>query len=126
MASKSKQLRVNTTRQAQHEPVSSNNLTRLNKEQQQNPAAILEEFFSNYHLPDIRECLWDWLAAALTSESGTYQTGRARGSLLFLYENIEALAEAAFILHQRRMGSKATTKGSYAKKAASEKKLKKR
>ncbi len=118
MASKSKQLRTQTSRAAQHQPASLHLFIRLSREQQQNPLTVLEEFFSNYHLPDIRECLWEWLAAALSSDNGTYQTGRARGGLLFLYENMGALAEAAFILHQRKAGSKATTARSYTKKAA--------
>jgi hypothetical protein len=104
MASKAKQLRKKTSLEATDQPAI-NQLTLLSKEQQQNPITVLEEFFSNYHLQDIRECLWDWLEAALASENGTYQTGKARGSLLFLYKNIETLTEAAFILHRNKVDS---------------------
>ena len=82
-----------------------NQLTRLSQEEQENPAEVLNEFFESYHLKEIKEYLWDWLVAALSSNNGTYQTGEARSNLLFFYENIETLAEATFLLHQKNIES---------------------
>lgn len=87
-----------------------NQLTCLSQEEQENPAEVLEAFFENYHLKEIKEYLWDWLVAALSSNNGTYQTGEARSNLLFFYENIETLAEAIFLLHQKNMESNTSRK----------------
>lgn len=77
-----------------------NQLIRLTKEQQQEPAAVLSYFFECYHLKDLRELLWDWLLTALSSDNATYAQGRERSNLIFLYEKLESLAEAAFLMQQ--------------------------
>lgn len=83
-----------------------NQLLRLTKEQQQEPAAVLSYFFECYHLKDLRELLWDWLLTALGSDNATYAQGRERSNLIFLYEKIEALAEAAYLLCQEQPAKK--------------------
>ncbi|WP_315818746.1 hypothetical protein [Paraflavitalea speifideaquila] len=77
-----------------------NQLFRLTKEQVQEPTAVLNYFFECYHLKDLRELLWDWLLTALGSDNGTYAKGRERSNLIFLYEKLESLAEAAYLLQQ--------------------------
>lgn len=79
-----------------------NQLIRLTKEQQQEPTAVLTYFFECYHLKDLRELLWDWLLTALGSDNGTYAKGRERSNLIFLYEKLELLAEAAYLMHQNQ------------------------
>jgi len=79
---------------------------RLNDEERQHPDGVLEEFFSCFHLQDMREILWDWLVAALSSESGMYGTGFARSNLIFVYEKLELLIEAAHLIHKRRKNRK--------------------
>jgi hypothetical protein len=82
-----------------------NQLFRLTKEQAQEPATVLNYFFECYHLKDLRELLWDWLLTALSSDNGTYAKGRERSNLIFLFENLESLAEAAYLL-QKQPGKK--------------------
>jgi hypothetical protein len=73
-------------------------LLHLSKEQQQQPLEVLACFFDCYHLKDLRELLWDWLLAALGTDSGIYDKGRERSNLIFLYQKVEALVEAAYLL----------------------------
>lgn len=78
---------------------------RLSDEERQNLYGVLEDFFSSFHLQDIRAILWDWLVAALSSESGAYDSGYARSNLIFVYERLEMLIEAAYGLHNQRKKS---------------------
>lgn len=87
---------VNTHPQLDNQPL------RLTEEERQDPYIVLEDFFSNFHLQDMREVLWDWLVAAMSSESCQYNTGFARSNLVFVYEKIELLVEAAYGIHKRR------------------------
>lgn len=78
----------------------SNRIQRLTEEQKKDPASVFNEFFDAFHLKDVRAEMWDWLCSALGNERSWHETGQARGNLLFLYENLEKLAEAAYIIHQ--------------------------
>jgi hypothetical protein len=44
--------------------------------------SVLEDFLSCFHLQDIQEMLWEWLVAALSSDSGAYGSGRDRSNLI--------------------------------------------
>jgi hypothetical protein len=79
--------------------------TSLSDEQKQDPYGVLDDFFSCFHVQDVRELLWDWLVAALSAESGAYGSGYERSNLIFVYERIEYLIEAAYGLHRRRKKS---------------------
>lgn len=81
-------------------------LLRLTREQQQDPLTVLACFFECYHLKDLRELLWDWLLTALSTDNATYAKGRDRSNLIFLYEKIELLTEAAWIIYQQPSAKK--------------------
>lgn len=87
-----------------------NQLLRLTKEEQQEPGAVLTGFFECYHLKDIRELLWEWLLTALGTDNGTYAKGRQRSNLIFLYEQLESLTEAAYLMHQSQLAQKSKRK----------------
>lgn len=74
---------------------------KLSKEEIEDPYRVIHDFFSYAHLPQIREALWEWLK--LTA-SGSYhkQPRRDRHNLLYLYEKVELLVEAAHIIHRQR------------------------
>ncbi|NII25160.1 hypothetical protein HB364_08720 [Pseudoflavitalea sp. X16] len=72
----------------------------LSEEEQKQPVKVLDAFFDCYHLKDLREVLWDWLVAALGTDSGIYDRGRERSNLIFLYKQIELLYEAAYVIHK--------------------------
>ncbi|WP_315821290.1 hypothetical protein [Paraflavitalea speifideaquila] len=77
-------------------------LHKLTKQEQENPILVLDAFFDNYHLKDVREALWNWLSAGLTSNNSNFRDSRERSNLLFLYEHLESLTEAAWIILQHR------------------------
>jgi hypothetical protein len=64
--------------------------------------SVLEDFFSCFHLQDIREMLWEWLVAALSSDSGAYSSGYARSNLIYVYEKLLTLIEATYEIKKRR------------------------
>ena len=78
---------------------------RLSKEERQDLYGVLDDFYSCFHLQDVREVLWDWLVAALSTDCGAYNTGYSRSNLVFVYEKLELLIEAAYILHRNRKRS---------------------
>ena len=78
----------------------------LSKEEQQDPIAVLHVFFDCYHVKDLHEVLWDWLLAALSTDSGIYDRGRERSNLIFLYQKLETLVEAAYLLHFKQKKTK--------------------
>ena len=80
----------------------SNHPVRHSEEERQNPYGVLEDYYSCFHLQDLREILWDWLVAAMSTESGQYSTGYARSNLIFVYEKLEFLLEATYIINRRR------------------------
>ena len=75
---------------------------KLTKEQQKNPLLVFDAFFDNYYLEDVREVLWEWLTAGLTNDNGIFQNSRERSNLIFLYQHVESLAEAAYLILQDR------------------------
>lgn len=77
-------------------------LLRLTEADKQNPCFVLDDFFSFFHLQDMREILWDWLTTALSTDSGRYSTAFERSNLLFAYEKLELLVEAAYLMYKRR------------------------
>lgn len=82
-----------------------NSPLRLSEEERKDLYGVLDEFFRCFHLQDMREMLWDWLVAALSAESGAYATGFARSNLIFVYEKLELLIEAAHELRRQRKKS---------------------
>jgi hypothetical protein len=78
---------------------------RLSDEEKKDLYSVLEDFFSCFHLQDARETMYDWLVAALSSDCGTYNTGFARSNLIFVYEKLELLIEAAHGLLRKRRKS---------------------
>lgn len=77
---------------------------RLTKQEQEDPLSVLDTFFDTYHLNEVREVLWEWVTAGLTNDQGAYTTARSRSNLLFLYEHVESLTEAAYLILQNRKG----------------------
>jgi hypothetical protein len=81
-------------------------LTENNSSQIQDPYVVLEDFFSCFDLYYIRKVLWDWLVVALSSESGTFNSGYSRSNLIYFYERVELLIEAANEIHKRNKDKK--------------------
>jgi hypothetical protein len=78
----------------------------LNKEEVTDPGIILDEVFDYAHLPEWRSLLWEWLKITV---SGTYNTEYAeydRSSILYMYEKLQKLIEAAHLMYVQQEASK--------------------
>ena len=64
------------------------------------PQKIISNFFEDYSLAEIREILWKWFDAAITSDNDQYAEASARADLLLAYQKLELLVEAVYILRQ--------------------------
>ncbi|RWY48320.1 HEPN domain-containing protein [Mucilaginibacter gilvus] len=71
----------------------------LSKEQQQNPYLLLDDFFSQYTLPQYRAMLYDWLEHGLSSKPAREFIEPL--DLLTVNENLEKLFGAAWFIFQR-------------------------
>jgi hypothetical protein len=73
----------------------------LSQEETEDPFLVFHDLFSTYHLPDIRQQLWKLLKTTVTGNYCRDLNRRERSDLLFFYEQLERLIEAAHLLHQR-------------------------
>ncbi|RWY51604.1 HEPN domain-containing protein [Mucilaginibacter gilvus] len=71
----------------------------LSKEQQLNPYLLLDDFFSQYNLPQYRAMLYDWLEHGLSSKPAREFIEPL--DLLTVNENLEKLFGAAWFIFQR-------------------------
>lgn len=69
---------------------------RLTTAEMNDPHLVLEDFFQAYSLSDTRACLKELLEDALSAEDVNPM------SHLHLYDHVEKLIEAAFLLHQKK------------------------
>lgn len=77
----------------------------LTKEQIADPLRVVDDLFSYGHLPEVREKLWEWLRLTVTG-SFHREEWDERVNILYLYEKICKLIEAAHILHRQRESGK--------------------
>jgi hypothetical protein len=78
-----------------------NRIEYLSNEECQDPSLFLAEMFMNYHLKEIRLDLRILLSAALSSDNN-YVKAIERSNVIFLLENLNKLAEASYLLNQRK------------------------
>lgn len=76
----------------------------LNEEELLDPHIAIQEFFSNAHLPEVREMLWLSLKANVTGSFplGDTLTPGERSEIVLLYEQLLKLVEAAHLLNEKR------------------------
>jgi hypothetical protein len=70
----------------------------LTREEVENPLLVFHEFFSFGHMPDIREQMWELLKALVTGNYCRLLTRRERSDMVYFYEKLEKLVEAAHIV----------------------------
>jgi len=74
---------------------------RLNEEELKNPRLIIDNFFENYHLQEVRQTLWNWLVEIVSSSRSISREGQQRHDHIYFYEKLEALVEAACLTRNR-------------------------
>jgi hypothetical protein len=67
-----------------------------------NPMDIVDNFCKTYTPSRTRFLLWHWLDAGISYPGTSYSEGVQRSHLLWLYEHVHCLMEAAFILPIQR------------------------
>jgi hypothetical protein len=63
----------------------------------ENPQEVIENFFLDFHLVDVRQELWNMVEACLTTNHPNYSESKSRDTLLYFYFHLEELIEAAYI-----------------------------
>lgn len=86
-----------------------NHIIYLTREGRKDPLLVFERFFEDFHLNELRNDLWSWLDATLSSNNATYNNYQERDDVLFLYYRLMELGEAGLIL-THRAGRKETFK----------------
>lgn len=79
------------------------NPRKLSTEEIENPGKVIEDFFKVSHLPGMRSSLWELMKTMVT---GTFSNlkSRERARLIYFYEQVEKLIEAAHVLHEKNKG----------------------
>lgn len=77
----------------------------LSKEEVNDPSIVLDEMFDFAHLPEWRNLLWAWLKITVSGSYNTESAELKRGNILFLYEKLQRLIEAAHLLHLQQIAS---------------------
>ena len=73
---------------------------RLSEEQKEVPLLVFKDFFESYHLQDVREILWAWTRAVISSPTSISNDPLERDNHISFYENVEALIEATFVIER--------------------------
>ncbi|MBN8856570.1 MAG: hypothetical protein BGO55_24030 [Sphingobacteriales bacterium 50-39] len=63
------------------------------------PTKVIDRFFADFSLSELRDILWTWFEAAITSDNDVYSDPEDRATLLYRYRRLEELIEAAFALN---------------------------
>jgi hypothetical protein len=74
----------------------------LTDEEINNPKRVIKAFFEDYHLSESRQHLWDLLETAVTSSNTKYEEAAERSKLLYFYQQVEKLLEAAYVIANQK------------------------
>ena len=76
---------------------------RLNDRERKKPAIVITDFFEHYQLNEVRQVLWNWTVEVIGSDNNISDSSHERSNIIFFYEKIEALVEAVFIQHKKKL-----------------------
>jgi hypothetical protein len=79
---------------------------RLSKKQMHDPDSVIRDFFVNCHLWQCKEFLWEWLVCTLSSREALEMRSVSPGDLVYYYQQIETLLEAALLISKRSKNMK--------------------
>jgi hypothetical protein len=77
----------------------------LTKEEIEVPHEVIADIFNCWHLPQLRDELWDWFKVTVAGNFHT-EPPKSRSNFTQLFEKLQRLVEAAHILHVRNNHSK--------------------
>lgn len=73
----------------------------LSSQETENPSLVFDELFDFAHLPEIRDMLWVWLKATVCGSFHRTLSRTEKENLLALYEKMQKLVEAAYLVQQQ-------------------------
>lgn len=73
---------------------------KLSADEIENPQTVIHQFFDYANLPQVRAHLWEWLKSTVTGDYITLSR-QEKGNLIYFFEQLEKLVEAAHIIHER-------------------------
>jgi hypothetical protein len=79
---------------------------KLSKKEAANPHSVIEEFFEYATLPQAKDKLWAWLETTVTGSFNKELNCRERCNMVFFYQRMEKLMEAAHIIHMHKKDKK--------------------
>jgi hypothetical protein len=65
----------------------------------ENPIMVIHSFFDFGHIPEIRMLMWDLLKTTVTGNYNRTLSRRERSDMVYFYERLEKLVEAAHLVH---------------------------
>lgn len=74
----------------------------LSDQQMVRPYQVLEEFFGDYSLGEIRQALQEELMTCLTTENAAFVTPEQRSGLLRRHDRLVEILEALFLVVRRK------------------------
>lgn len=85
-----------------------NRIAKLSDEEIKEPYLVIYKLFDFGHFPDIKQMLWDSFKATITGTYSKNLSREERYDIVILYEYLEKLIEASYIINERRKLSKAS------------------
>jgi hypothetical protein len=79
-----------------------NQPVRLTEEQRENPVNVLDEFFADYSLSEVRDILNTNSEVCLTSDLHPFDVGEGRANFIYFQQKVELLLEAAFVIAKQQ------------------------
>jgi hypothetical protein len=79
-----------------------NQPVRLTEKERENPSNVLDDFFTDYSLSEIRDILHSNAEVCLTCDVHPYDTGEKRSDFLHFQKKLELLLEAAFLIAKQQ------------------------
>lgn len=66
------------------------------------PLMAVHRFCKLYDLPALRADLWNWLSEMLSSAETSFDDAGRRADLLLLYEKLQGLLEAVYLINEQQ------------------------
>lgn len=77
-------------------------ILRLGEKEQQDPAKVIERFFSDYRLHECRHYLWMMVETCFTTDNTSFSEPEERANLLLRVRSLEELLEAGYLLSKKK------------------------
>ncbi|HEX7904394.1 MAG TPA: hypothetical protein VF487_10975 [Chitinophagaceae bacterium] len=75
---------------------------RLTEDQKKQPLKIIDDFFDNIRLHEVRKAIDTLLKVALTTDNDEFSEPGQRASVMFFCQQLEELIEAAYLLQSNQ------------------------